>query len=193
MICAALDRARLRVGDYNGALQRLGRVGFLLPKLVRCHCEVLVLALMGRKAEAERLLAGTLRETQGRAKGWRERLFCLRGYELTELGRYDEAEESMLRPTLSRLQPYRRDDASNCLVMAVQIRCGAGQSQEGTYGRALLVREFRDALAEFGVTLPGSSLVLLTQRAESVQGPFQDLVLFAEIIEGAEKVPGSNA
>ena len=87
-------QARLRAGDYDGALRRLRLMAFLLPKARAKFCEALILALEGRVAEAERLLREAVVETRGRAALQPERTYCLLGYELTELGRYEEAEES---------------------------------------------------------------------------------------------------
>ena len=60
-------QARLRVGDYGGALRRLRVLAFLFPKARAKFCEALILALEGRVAEAERLLREAVVETRGRA------------------------------------------------------------------------------------------------------------------------------
>ncbi|HUB81196.1 MAG TPA: hypothetical protein VMB03_20480 [Bryobacteraceae bacterium] len=88
-----LYRSRLRVGDYDGALARLHQIGFLLPSPAKHFCRALALALAGRSAEAERWLRESLRWPERRPGVPRERRLCLLAHELTELGRYAEAEE----------------------------------------------------------------------------------------------------
>jgi tetratricopeptide (TPR) repeat protein len=89
--------AKMRAGDYNGALRRLRWTSLGIPNTVVLHKEGLILALAGRPAEAERCYRKALRMVESSSSYPRERLLVLLGYALIDLARYDEAEQCFQR------------------------------------------------------------------------------------------------
>jgi Flp pilus assembly protein TadD len=66
--------AKMRAGDYNGALRRLRWTSLGIPNTVVLHKEGLILALAGRPAEAERCYRKALRMVESSSSYPRERL-----------------------------------------------------------------------------------------------------------------------
>lgn len=93
VIGVILSDAKLRVGDYDGALRRLRRTSLGNPNAVLLHKEGLILALAGRPAEAEPCYRQALGMVQSGSAYPRERLHASLGYALIDLARYDEAEQ----------------------------------------------------------------------------------------------------
>jgi tetratricopeptide (TPR) repeat protein len=94
VIGVILSDARMRAGDYDGALRRLHWASLGNPNAVILHKEGLILSLAGRPAEAEPCYRQALGMVQSGSAYPRERLYASLGYALIDLARYDEAERS---------------------------------------------------------------------------------------------------
>ena len=97
VIGVILADAKMRVGDYEGALRRLRWASLGSPNAVLLHKEGLILALAGRPAEAEICYRRALALVENGSAYPRERLHASQGYALIDLGRYDEAEQCFQR------------------------------------------------------------------------------------------------
>ena len=89
-----LKRARMRKGDYDGALRWLRWTSVGSPSVFCLHQEGLILTMAGRLVESERRYRRSLAMTQKGSSYPRERLYACLGFVLVDLGRYDEAEQS---------------------------------------------------------------------------------------------------
>jgi len=92
-----LSRARMRKGDYEGALHCLRWTSLGNPTVFCLHAEGLTLSQFGHLAEAERRYRRALAMVQSGARYPRERLHACLGFVLLDGGRYDEAEQSFQR------------------------------------------------------------------------------------------------
>src|ERR1035438_348361 len=93
VIGVILCDAKMRVGNYEGALRRLRWTSLGIPNAVTLHKEGLILSLAGRPAEAELCYRQALGLVQGGSAYPRERLLASLGFALLDLARYDEAEQ----------------------------------------------------------------------------------------------------
>jgi tetratricopeptide (TPR) repeat protein len=131
VIGVILADAKMRAGDYDGALRRLHWASLGSPNAVLLHKEGLILSLAGRPALAEPCYRGALDMVQRGSPYPRERLHVSLGYALIDLGRYDEAEA--------------------CFHRAIEAGDRSGNSQDGL-AELRLVRgvEIEQALAYTG-------------------------------------------
>lgn len=115
--------AKLRVGDYDGALRRLRWAGLGSPNAVLLHKEGLVLSLAGRPAEAETSYRRALDILDAASAYPRERLLASLGYALIDLARYAEAEKCFSRAIEAGDQTGNSQDglAELRLVQGVEI------------------------------------------------------------------------
>jgi tetratricopeptide (TPR) repeat protein len=97
VIGVILCDAKMRMGDYEGALRRLRWTSLGMPNAVTLHKEGLILSLAGRPAEAELCYRKALGLVQGGSAYPRERLLASLGFALIDLARYDEAEQCFQR------------------------------------------------------------------------------------------------
>jgi tetratricopeptide (TPR) repeat protein len=89
---AVLSHARVKVGDYDGALRRARSFSLGVPNAASLHREGLILTLAGRAAEAEQRYRKALGMLRSDSRYPRERLHASLGSALLDLGRYGEAE-----------------------------------------------------------------------------------------------------
>jgi tetratricopeptide (TPR) repeat protein len=97
VIGVILSDAKMRAGDYDGALRRLHWASLGSPNTLLLHKEGLILSLAGRPTEAEPCYRQALGMVQSGSAYPRERLLASLGFALIDLARYEEAEQCFHR------------------------------------------------------------------------------------------------
>jgi tetratricopeptide (TPR) repeat protein len=97
VIGVILSDAKMRAGDYDGALRRLHWSSLGSPNALLLHKEGLILSLAGRPTETEPCYRQALGMVQSGSAYPRERLLASLGFALIDLARYDEAEQCFHR------------------------------------------------------------------------------------------------
>lgn len=156
--------ARLRAGDYSGALGRLRVISLGIPNAVILHKEGLILTRAGRPAEAELCYRDALVLVQSGSPYPRERLHASLGYALIDLARYDEAEQ--------------------CFQQAIQAGDSTGNSQDGLAESRLV----RGVEVEQALAFTGQSVDHAKARAKQrIPGAFYALQAWALALLGREE------
>ena len=139
VIGVILSDAKMRAGDYDGALRRLHWSSLGSPNALLLHKEGLILLLAGRPAEADLCFRKALGLVQGGSAYPQQRLLASQGYALIDLARYDEAEQ--------------------CFRRAIEVGDRTGNSQDGL-AELRLVRgvEIDEALAYTGEAIEHAKL-----------------------------------
>ena len=139
VIGVILSDAKMRAGDYDGALRRLHWSSLGSPNALLLHKEGLILLMAGRPAEADLCFRKALGMVQGGSAYPRQRLLASQGYALIDLARYDEAEQ--------------------CFCRAIEVGDRTGNSQDGL-AELRLVRgvEIDEALAYTGEAIEHAKL-----------------------------------
>jgi tetratricopeptide (TPR) repeat protein len=89
---AILSGAKMRAGDYDGALRRVRWMSLGIPNVATLHREGLILFLAGHPADAEPCFRKALGMVRSDSRYPRERLQASLGHTLVDLCRYGEAE-----------------------------------------------------------------------------------------------------
>ena len=181
VIGVILADAKMRAGDYEGALRRLRWTSLGKPNAVMLHKEGLILALAGRPVEAELRYRKALALLQSGSAYPRERLHASLGYALIDLARYDEAEQ--------------------CFGRAVEAGDRTGNSQDGLAESRLV----RGVEADQALAFNAQAIEHAKGRADGrVPGAYYALQAWAlallgraeearEALTQAERVPEPNA
>ena len=97
VIAVILCKSKMQAGDYDGALRTVRWVSLGFPNPLLLHREALTLSFADRPAEAERCYRKALGMADRYPVYQWERVHASLGFALTDLARYDEAEQCFHR------------------------------------------------------------------------------------------------
>jgi tetratricopeptide (TPR) repeat protein len=142
MFGAIFSDARMRAGDYDGALRRVRWLSLGIPNVTALHKEALILSVAGRPAEAERRYRKALGMVPSDSRYPRQRLQAGLGHTLVDLGRYEDAEP--------------------CFQQAIEAGDVTGSSEDGL-ARSRLARAVE---AEQALAYAGEAIERATRRGD---------------------------